>query len=554
MSEPEKFEEDQSGPGLTAPAIARSVLEKLHFDLAKFPGVATRNDDYLALSFAIRDRLLHRWVRSARTYLYGKHRTVLYLSAEYLIGPQLAANIATLAIEGETRVALEGLGLSLDELIEHEEEPGLGNGGLGRLAACYMDSLASLSIPAIGHGLRYEFGIFDQEIRDGWQVERTDRWLRRGNPWEVRRFDIEHAVGFGGSTERVADGRGGYRVVWHPERVILGVPFDTLTPGEGVVNTNFLRLWAAVAAEEFDLDAFQVGQYWRAVDTKIRSENVTKVLYPNDSSLAGKELRLEQQAFFVSCAMQDAIRMLLQVADIRDFAAKYAVQLNDTHPALAIPELMRLLVDVHALSWDEAWDIASRAFGYTNHTLMPEALEAWPLELIGRLLPRHLEIIYEINERFLNQVRRRFPGDEARVRRMSLVDEDGESRDRRQPPRQRSERVALAAAARNRAGRLRRDVSRALPQRDQRRDAATLRAPRESRAHTPAGRDARSELARRHRTAEGARAPGRGRRLPRALARGPAQEQGALRGFLRALARAALRAVVPGRRAVQAHP
>jgi len=411
--------------GGDAASIRRDFLRKLYFDLAKFPGVATRNDHYLALALAVRDRLLHRWVRSARTYLEGEHRTVLYLSAEYLLGPQLGANLLALGIEGSTREALTELGLSLDELVEHEQEPGLGNGGLGRLAACYMDSLATLDYPAIGHGIRYEFGIFRQAIRNGWQVELTDRWLQHGNPWEVRRWDIEHVVGFGGRTEHGQDALGRHRIRWVPERIVKGVPYDTPVLGYSNANANFLRLWAASADEELDLGAFQVGEYRRAVEDKVRSENISKVLYPNDQTAAGKQLRLEQQYFFVSCALQDAIRLLLQKTTIDRFADKYAVQLNDTHPSLAVPELMRLLVDVHGLGWDDAWSITSRAISYTNHTLMPEALETWPLELIERLLPRHLEIIFEINQRFLDEMRLRFPGDEARVRRMSLIGEHG---------------------------------------------------------------------------------------------------------------------------------
>jgi starch phosphorylase len=412
--------------GLDAAAIRRSFVEKLFLELAKFPGVATRNDHYLALARAVRDRILHRWIRSARTYLEEQHRTVVYLSAEYLMGPQLGHNLFNLGIEAAARTAMESLGLDLDELIEHEEEPGLGNGGLGRLAACFMDSLATLDFPAIGHGIRYEFGIFDQEISGGWQRERTDRWLRFGNPWEVRRYEIEHTVGFGGRTETVRDAAGRFRVKWTPARVVRGVPYDTPVVGYGTVTTNFLRLWAAVAAEEFDLDAFQVGAYWQAVDEKIRSENITKVLYPNDASDAGKELRLTQEYFFVSCALQDCIRLLLQRTTIDRFADKFAVQLNDTHPALAVPELMRLLMDEHGLAWDEAWRITTGSLNYTNHTLLPEALETWPLPLFGRLLPRHLEIVYEINHRFLNEVRERFPGDDARLSRLSLIDERGE--------------------------------------------------------------------------------------------------------------------------------
>src|SRR5262245_266105 len=418
---------DDLRPADDARTIARDFVGKLYFELAKFPGVATRNDHFLALAFAVRDRLLHRWVHSARTYLEEKHRTVIYLSAEFLIGPQLGSNLLALGLEDEVRAAAEALGISLDTLVEHEEEPGLGNGGLGRLAACYMDSLATLEIPAIGHGLRYEFGIFDQQIRDGWQIERTDLWLRAGNPWEVRRYEIEYPVGFGGRTEYTTDDRGELHVHWHPERIVKGVPWDVPVPGFGTTNTNFLRLWSAAADEEFDLDAFQVGEYWRAVDAKIRSENLTKVLYPNDSSPAGKQLRLEQQYFFVSCALQDCFRFVKQArATVHEFADKFAIQLNDTHPTLAIPELMRLLMDVHGLSWNEAWDITTRSIAYTNHTLLPEALETWPLPLFARLLPRHIEIIYEINRRFLDDVRARFPGDEDRLRRMSLIGEDGE--------------------------------------------------------------------------------------------------------------------------------
>ncbi|MCC6620087.1 MAG: glycogen/starch/alpha-glucan phosphorylase [Deltaproteobacteria bacterium] len=412
--------------GMDAESIRHDFVKKLYLELAKFPGVATKNDHYLALSWVVRDRVLHRWVRSARTYLEGRHRTVIYLSAEYLLGPQLGQNLVTLGIEDATRDALASLGLDLDDLIEHEEEPGLGNGGLGRLAACFMDSLATLDLPAIGHGIRYEFGIFDQTIRNGWQVEVTDQWLRHGNPWEVRRWDISHPVGLGGRTEHYVDETGRYRVRWHPERVVLGVPYDTPILGHATSNANFVRLWSAVASEELDLHAFQVGDYTRAVEDKVRSENITKILYPNDQSPAGKQLRLEQEYFFVSCALQDAIRLLLQRTTIDELADKYAVQLNDTHPSLAVPELMRLLMDVHGLTWEKAWDITTRTLSYTNHTLMPEALETWPLPLFSRLLPRHLEIIYEVNRRFLEEVRQRFPDDEARVRRMSIIDESHE--------------------------------------------------------------------------------------------------------------------------------
>jgi starch phosphorylase len=413
-------------PGNDAASIRRDFVTKLFFELAKFPGVATRNDHYMALALALRDRLLHRWLRSARTYLEGEHRTVIYLSAEYLLGPQLAHNVLNLGLDTEVRTALHELGLELDDLIEHEEEPGLGNGGLGRLAACFMDSLATLAVPAIGHGIRYEFGIFDQEIRDGWQVERTDRWLRLGNPWEVRRFEIAHPVGYGGHVEHETGADGRYRARWIPARIVRGIPSDTPVLGYGTGNANFLRLWSAFADEELDLDAFQGGEYLRAVDAKVHSENISKVLYPNDASPQGKQLRLGQEYFFVSCALQDCIRLLLQKTTIDRFADKFTIQLNDTHPSLAVPELMRLLVDEHNLSWEDAWELTTRSIAYTNHTLMPEALETWPLPLMAQLLPRHLEIILEINARFLAEVRRQRPGDEALVSRVSLVDERGE--------------------------------------------------------------------------------------------------------------------------------
>jgi starch phosphorylase len=412
---------DVPRPADDAPALRRDLVSKLYFELAKFPAIATINDQFLALALAIRDRVLHRWVQSSRTYLEGQHRSVIYLSAEFLIGPQLGANLLALGLTDVAREACDELGISLDALLEHEEEPGLGNGGLGRLAACFIESLATLDLPAIGHGLRYEFGIFDQAIRDGWQVERTDRWLRNGNPWEIRRYEIEHPVAFGGHTEHTPEG-----VTWVPERRVKGVPYDVPIAGYATTSTSFLRLWSAAADEEFDLGAFQAGEFWRAVDQKIRSETLTKVVYPADSSPAGKQLRLEQEYFFVACALQDCIRLLLQRAPIQAFADKFAVQLNDTHPSLSVAELMRLFMDVHGLGWDEAWGLVTRSIAYTNHTLMPEALETWPLPLFARLLPRHLEIIYEINRRFLAEVAVRFPGDEARLRRMSIIGEDGD--------------------------------------------------------------------------------------------------------------------------------
>jgi starch phosphorylase len=415
--------------GTGVEAIKRNFLANLYTRLAKFQAVATRNDYYRSLAFTVRDRLLERFINTAQTYYENASRTVSYLSAEFLIGPQLGSNLIYLDMLEDARKAMASLGLDLEELLEHEEEPGLGNGGLGRLAACYMDSLATLEIPTIGYGIRYEFGIFDQQIRDGWQHEVTDKWLRFGNPWEVPRYDIEHMVKLGGRTESYTDAAGQYRVRWVPERVVKGIPYDTPVLGFGVKNANFLRLWEATACESFDFQAFNVGDYLRAVQEKVISENLTKVLYPNDEPEAGKMLRLEQQYFFVSCSLQDMVRIYMQRAkSILHFYEKYAVQLNDTHPALAVPELMRILIDEYNVEWEAAWEVTTKTFGYTNHTLLPEALECWPLPLFRRVLPRHVEIIFEINRRFLDQVRFRFPGDDARLARLSLIDEHGDKK------------------------------------------------------------------------------------------------------------------------------
>jgi starch phosphorylase len=405
----------------------RAELERaLMVHCGRFAAVATPNDRYLALAYAVRDRLMARWTATGETYYRQQARSVAYLSAEFLLGPHLGNALLSLGCEREARDAVKALGFELDDLLEQEEEPGLGNGGLGRLAACYLDSLATLQIPSIGYGIRYEFGIFDQAIRDGWQVELTDKWLHLGNPWEIARPEIAFEVKLGGRTEARTDPDGRYRVRWIPDRVVKGVAYDTPIPGYGVNTVNLLRLWKAEAVESFDFQAFNVGDYYGAVDEKMASENITKVLYPNDEQLAGRRLRLEQQYFFVSCSLRDILRIYGQTPqDLPRLHEKWAVQLNDTHPALAVAELMRLLVDEHGLGWDEAWDVTRRTFGYTNHTLLPEALETWAVDLFRELLPRHLEIVFEINRRFLDEVRARFPGDEARAQRMSLIDERG---------------------------------------------------------------------------------------------------------------------------------
>jgi glycogen phosphorylase len=307
-----------------------------------------------------------------------------------------------------------------------EEEPGLGNGGLGRLAACYLDSLATLERPAIGYGIRYEFGIFDQEIHDGWQVEQTDNWLDNGNPWEIPKPDVNYRVNWGGYSEHYTDDAGNDRVRWVPGRVIKGVAYDTPIQGYGVNTCNVLTLWSARAVKSFALDAFNTGDYYKAVEDEVNSETVTKVLYPNDEPEAGKRLRLLQQYFFVSCSLQHVLHIMDDLADlsVRELPQQFALQLNDTHPSIGVAELMRLLVDERRFDWDEAWDITVATFGYTNHTLLPEALETWPLQMFAESLPRHLEIIYEINRRFLDEVSEKFPGDNDRLRRMSLIGED----------------------------------------------------------------------------------------------------------------------------------
>ena len=351
-------------------------------------------------------------------------RRVAYLSAEYLPGPHLANNLLSLGITEATREALHSLGHDLDEILAQEEEPGLGNGGLGRLASCYMDSLASIEVPAIGYGIRYEFGIFDQVLRDGWQDEVTDKWLRNGNAWEIARPELAYEVKFGGRSEGYTDEQGRFRIRWIPETEVKGVAYDTPILGYRVDTANTLRLWKAEAIESFDFDAFNHGDYYRAVQDKMKSENITKVLYPNDEVAAGKELRLKQQYFFSSCSLQDMLRIHAMLGGKpANFHEKWAVQLNDTHPAVAVAELMRLLVDEHSLDWDEAVEVTRATFAYTNHTLMPEALEKWSVELFGALLPRHLEIIYEINRRFIEELRAKFPEGDERIARLSLIDE-----------------------------------------------------------------------------------------------------------------------------------
>jgi starch phosphorylase len=383
-------------------------------------------DQYHALSAVVRDRLMDNWLDTIQTYRKDDVRVVGYLSAEYLLGPHLENDLLNLDITRQTTEALEHLGLNLKDIACEEPEPGLGNGGLGRLAACFLDSLSTLNTPVIGYGLRYEFGIFRQEIQDGWQVEKSDKWLQFGNPWEIA-ASMSYQVGFFGHTETYTDDKGVLRHKWVPEHFVKGIPYDTPIPGYQTRTVNRLRLWKSEAIDSFDLATFNAGDYTGAVRAKMESETISKVLYPPDEKIEGKRLRLMQQFFFTSCSLQDMVRLHLSLErPLEQFDQKWSVQLNDTHPSIGIAELMRLLMDEHAVPWDEAWRVTQNTFGYTNHTLLPEALERWPLEMFGNLLPRHLEIIDEINEHFLDAMRLKFPNDDARMRRMSIIGEDGE--------------------------------------------------------------------------------------------------------------------------------
>jgi len=396
---------DLQRTGLAANDLYEGITEHLFFSLGRRVDNASPHDFYVALSYAVRDRLISRQLASQDALrAHHRPRAVAYLSAEFLIGPQLGNNLLMLGIQAEAAAALQRFGINdIEQILNLEEEPGLGNGGLGRLAACFLESLATLEIPATGYGIRYEFGIFDQAIRDGWQVEITDKWLKGGWPWELVQ-----------------------RVRWLPSEQAIGIPHDVPVLGYRVNTCNRLRLWKAEAAEAFDFHAFNSGDFYGAVEQKVSSETLSKVLYPNDGNDAGRRLRLMQQFFFVSCSLQDMLRNLRnRDIAVQEFATHWAVQLNDTHPAIAVAELMRLLVDEHHLAWEQAWDITCRSIAYTNHTLLPEALETWDLGLFASLLPRHLELIYEINARFLQQVRIRFPGDGELLARVSIIAEQG---------------------------------------------------------------------------------------------------------------------------------
>lgn len=408
----------------TVTAFKQDMMDSLYYNQGTAVQSASTHDVYMALANTVRNHLVDRWRQTTQADYESNPRFVYYLSAEYLLGKQLPQNLLYTNTTELARQALADVGLKPQTLIDVEAEPGLGNGGLGRLAACYLDSLATLSVPAVGYGIRYEHGIFTQSFDDGWQVEQPDNWLLYGNPWEFVQSDRMIEVGFYGRTESYTDEEGNYRVRWRPGSTALGEPCTMLVPGYETNRVNMLRLWRARASQSFDFQLFNVGDYALAIEQKIVSENISKVLYPNDSTQQGRELRLKQQYFFVACSLRDIIRRFhLRNEDWAAFPDKVVIQLNDTHPVIAIPELMRILVDEYEVEWERAWNITRRTFAYTCHTLLPEALEHWNVSLFELLLPRHLEIIYEINRRFLAEVRQQHPDDEALIRRLSIIEE-----------------------------------------------------------------------------------------------------------------------------------
>ncbi|MBT9254215.1 glycogen/starch/alpha-glucan phosphorylase [Phycicoccus sp. MAQZ13P-2] len=411
-------------PATTVDGFVETFLAELNYSQGTLLSQSTVNDQYLALARTVRRYLMADWLETGARRRQAQQKTIGYLSAEYLLGRQLGNNVLATNLQDIAEEAMRRCGIDIATLRAQEVEPGLGNGGLGRLAACFVDSLATMDVPCIGYGIRYEYGIFRQTFEEDRQVERPDSWLSLGSPWEFPHPERQVLVGFGGSTTTTTDDAGTERTTWTPDWNVLGMPYHYMVPGfrNGVVNT--LRLWSARATQAFDLQIFNSGDYAQAVRAQTFAENISKVLYPEDSTPQGKELRLQQQYFFVACSLHDFIDNTLPADfDLRRLNERIMFQLNDTHPVIAIPELMRILVDRKGFDWDEAWSITQKCFAYTCHTLLPEALEVWPVELLGRLLPRHLEIIYRINEEFLEEVRAAFPGDEMRVRRMSVIAE-----------------------------------------------------------------------------------------------------------------------------------
>ena len=407
-------------------SLKRSLSNRLIYSLGKDPITATHRDWFHTTAYAVRERLIERWMETMRSYYRSDAKRVYYLSMEFLTGRLLTNSLLNMGFYGECRGALADLELDIDRISELEADAALGNGGLGRLAACFLDSMATLHLPGYGYGIRYEYGMFNQRIENGYQVEHPDNWLRYGNPWELPRPEVLFPVKFGGRVVQFKDEQGHARFHWVDTEDVMAMAYDTPVPGYDTTTANNMRLWAAKASRDFNLKYFNEGNYIKAVEDKNESENLSKVLYPDDTTLMGRELRLKQQYFFVCASLQDILRRLIKFHPSLDaLPDRVAIQLNDTHPAIAIPELMRVLIDVHRLDWDRAWDITRRTFSYTNHTLMPEALETWPVSLFEAILPRHLQIIYEINFRFLEDARHRYPGDVDLLRRISIVDEAG---------------------------------------------------------------------------------------------------------------------------------
>jgi len=397
----------------------------LRYSLAKGETRATERDEYTAFAMAVRDRLVERWISTQEEYARQNTKRVYYMSLEFLIGRLLGNNVINLKADQLCREALKEYGIDWNSLRDYESDAGLGNGGLGRLAACYIDSMSTLNLAGMGYGLRYDYGIFRQKIVNGCQVEEPDHWLKNGYPWEMARPEYAQHVHFGGHVECRTEG-GRQQWYWVPAETVQGIPYDLPIVGYDKA-VNSLRLWSAKAVDDFDLADFDKGSYVEAVEQKVLAENLTKVLYPNDNTSQGKELRLRQQYFFVACSLRDILRRFRQTNDSWDaLPEKVFIQLNDTHPTLVIPELMRILIDQEGLDWDKAWDLTRRSTGYTNHTILQEALEKWPVPMMERLLPRHLQIIYEINGRFLQEISSLYPGDIKKLQRMSLIDENGE--------------------------------------------------------------------------------------------------------------------------------
>ena len=407
-------------------SLKRSLSNRLIYSLGKDPITATHRDWLHTTAYAVRERLIERWMETMRSYYRSDAKRVYYLSMEFLTGRLLTNSLLNMGFYGECRGALADLELDIDRISELEVDAALGNGGLGRLAACFLDSMATLRLPGYGYGIRYEYGMFNQRIENGYQVEHPDNWLRYGNPWEFPRPEVLFPVKFGGRVVQFKDEQGHARFHWVDTEDVMAMAYDTPVPGYHTTTVNNMRLWAAKASRDFNLKYFNEGNYIKAVEDKNESENLSKVLYPDDTTLMGRELRLKQQYFFVCASLQDILRRFIKFHPSLDtLPDRVAIQLNDTHPSIAIPELMRVLIDVHRLDWDRAWDITRRTFSYTNHTLMPEALETWPVSLFEVILPRHLQIIYEINFRFLEDARHRDPGDVDLLRRISIVDEAG---------------------------------------------------------------------------------------------------------------------------------